>query len=219
MRRFVVIGLGHFGFSVAKVLYEEGHEVLAIDSNKEIIQDIKDFCSQAILADARDKETLIALGLEDVDVAVISLGDQMEASILATLYLREIGIKEIITKAISEDHGKILRKIGASEVIFPEKDMAEKLARRLSAPNMMDYLPLTPEYGIMEIAPPSRFIGKSLADLKLRNKYGVQVIAVKELVPERMNLIPPPEFILKDSDSLVVIGRTEDLERLKKMAD
>lgn len=219
MRKFAVIGLGHFGFSVAKVLHEEGHEVLAIDSSKEVIQNIKDFCTQAILADARDKETLIALGVEDVDVAIVSLGEQMEASILVTLHLQEIGVKEIIAKALSEDHAKILRKIGASEVIFPEKDMAERLARRLSAPNMIDYLPLTPEYGIMEVAPPSKFVGKSLAELKLRNKYDIQVIAIKGLVPEKMTFIPSPDFVIKDSDSLVILGRSQDLERLKKIIE
>ncbi|OGW04721.1 MAG: potassium transporter TrkA [Nitrospinae bacterium RIFCSPLOWO2_01_FULL_39_10] len=216
MRKFVVIGLGMFGFYVAKSLYEKGHEVIAIDKNKEIVQKIKDFSTQAIVADATDKETLMALGVHDVDVAIVGLGTSLDASVLTTLYLKEMGIKNIIAKAITEDHGKILSTIGATEIIFPEKDIAVKVAMSASSTNLLDYLPLSEGYSIMEIAPPSSFIGKSIRDLQLRNRYGTQIIAVKELIPERINFIPSPDFVIKDSDSLIVMGKNEDLEKIEK---
>lgn len=216
MRKFVVIGLGMFGFYVAKSLYEKGHEVIAIDKNKEIVQKIKDFSTQAIVADATDKETLMALGVHDVDVAVIGLGTSLDASVLTTLYLKEMGIKNIVAKAITEDHGKILSTIGATEIVFPEKDIAIKVSRSISSPNLLDYLPLAEGYSIVEIAPPNNFIGKSIRDLQLRNRYTVQIIAVKELIPERINFIPSADFIIKDSDSLIIMGQNEDLEKIEK---
>ncbi|MBI3814633.1 MAG: TrkA family potassium uptake protein [Nitrospinae bacterium] len=216
MRRFVVIGLGMFGFYVAKTLYEKGHEVTAIDKNKEIVQKIKEFSTQAVVADATDKDTLTALGVQDADVAVIGLGTSLDASVLVTLYLKEMGVKEIVAKAITEDHGKILRTIGATEIIFPEKDIAIKVSRSISSPNLLDYLPLAEGYSIVEIAPSNDFIGKSIRDLQLRNRYTVQIIAVKELIPERINFIPSPDFIIKDSDSLIIMGKNEDLEKIEK---
>ena len=216
MRRFVVIGLGMFGFYMAKNLYEMGHEVIAIDKNKDIVQKIKDFSTQAVVADATDKETLIALGVHDVDAAVIGLGTSLDASVLVTLYLKEMGVKEIVAKAITEDHGKILKTIGATEIIFPERDIATKVATGISSPNLLDYLPLSEGYSIMEIAPPSSFIGKSIRELQLRNRYGVQIIAVKEFIPERINFIPSPDFIIKDSDSLIIMGHNDFSPKIEK---
>jgi trk system potassium uptake protein TrkA len=216
MRKFVVIGLGMFGFYIAKSLYEKGHEVIAIDKNKDIVQKIKEFSTQAIVADATDKDTLVALGVQDVDGAIIGLGTSLDASVLVTLYLKEMGVKNIVAKAITEDHGKILNTIGATEIIFPEKDIAIKVATSVSSTNLLDYLPLAEGYSIMEIAPPGSFMGKTIRDLQLRNVYGVQIIAVKELIPERLNFIPSPDFIIKDSDSLIVMGKNEDLEKIEK---
>jgi trk system potassium uptake protein TrkA len=216
MRKFVVIGLGMFGFYVTKTLYEKGHEVIAIDKNKEIVQKIREFSTQAIVADATDKETLMAIGVQDADVAVIGLGTSLDASVLVTLYLKEMGVKDIVAKAITEDHGKILRNIGATEIIFPEKDIALKVATGISSTNLLDYLPLAEGYSIMEIAPSADFIGKSIRELQIRNRYTVQIIAIKELIPERINLIPSPDFIIKDSDSLILMGKNEDLEKIQK---
>ena len=216
MRKIVIIGAGSFGYHVAETLYKKGHEVLVIDKDKTVIQKIKDFCTQAVYADATDKETLEALGVKDMDAAVVSLGDRIEPSILVTLYLKELGVKEIIVKALSEDHAKILKYIGATEIIFPERDVAQRLANRLSAKNMLDYLNLAPGYSILEIVPPKKFVGKSLKELALRSKYGIQIIAVKELVPEKVDLVPGGDFVIKDSDILIVVGKDEDLEKLSK---
>lgn len=214
MKKFAVIGLGSFGSNVARTLYQRGFEVVAIDSEKERIEEAKSFTSHAVLTDASAKENLEALGITDMDVVVVSLGSAMEASILTVLHLHELGIKRIVAKASTEDHGKILEAVGATEVINPEKDMAVRTALKLTSPHILECLPLMSGMSIEEIAPPERFIGKSLRELDLRNKYGVQVIAVKELVPERTLYVPTADFVIKDSDVLIVMGEETMLEQL-----
>lgn len=215
--KFAVIGLGSFGSNVAKTLYERGNEVLAVDKDKEKIEEVKSFVSHAVNMDSADKENLQALGIQDMDVVVVSLGPDMEASILTVLFLCEIRAKRIVAKALTEDHAKILDAVGATEVIYPEKDMAIKTATTLSAPNVLEYLPLKSGLGIQEIAPPEKFIGKSLKDLDLRNKYGVQVIAIKEIIPEKTTFIPKANFVIKDSDVLVIIGEEKQLEKINAL--
>ncbi len=212
--KFAVIGLGSFGSNVVKTLYEEGNEVLAIDREKEKVDAVKNFSSHAVCMDATSKENLMALGIQEMDVVVVSLGPEMESSILTVLHLHELEVKRIIAKALSEDHAKILEAVGATEVIFPEKDMAIKTAHRLSNPNLLEYIPLLSGFSIQEIAPPEKFIGKSLKELDLRNRYGVHVIAIKELIPEKTTLIPRADFVIKDSDILIIIGEEEKLAKL-----
>jgi trk system potassium uptake protein TrkA len=215
MRLFVVIGIGSFGYYTAQHLYELGSEVMVIDHNKERIQSIKDQVSRAVVADATDREVLEHLGVPDVDVAVVSVGDRLDTSILITLYLKEMGVKEVVVKAVTVDHGKILERIGASSVIFPERDSGVRLANSLSSSNVIEHLPLSEGYSILEIAASSKLVGKTLKELRLRNRFGVQVIAIKELVPDRMHMPPDPDFVIKDSDILIVIGQDESLESLK----
>lgn len=212
--KFAVIGLGSFGSNVAKTLCEQKNEVLAIDKKKEKIEDVKEYVSHAVIMDAANKENLQALGLKDMDVIVVSLGPEMEASILTVLYLHELGTKRIVAKALTEDHAKILEAVGATEVIYPEKDMAIKTALRLTSPNILEYLPLVSGISIEEIAPPDRFIGKSLKELDLRNKYGIQVIAVKEIIPEKTTLVPKSDFVIKDSDVLIIMGEKKQLAKI-----
>jgi trk system potassium uptake protein TrkA len=217
MRSFVVIGLGKFGFNVAKTLYELGQEVTAIDVDKEVIQRIQDHSSQAVVTDATVSANLKALGVDNVDVAIVSLGEKMDASILVSLHLKELGLNEIWVKAISEDHGKILKRLGVTEVIHVEKDMAHRIAHNLSRPNVLDYLPVSEGYSIQETSVPQAFTGKSLLDLNLRKRFDINVIAIKELVPERLVLNPEADFILKDSDIMVILGRDQDLDKLKNL--
>jgi len=217
MRQFVVIGLSSFGYHIALQLAKNGCEVMVIDINKDKIQEIKDYVHEAIVADASDKETLKSLGLEKVDGVIVSLGGEMSSSLLTTLYLKELGIKEVIVKVLNEDHGKIVNQIGASSIIFPEKDMAIRLGDTLSSANVLDHFQLSPGFSLLEIAPPKTFIGRSIKNLKIRSQYNIQIIAIRELIPERFNIIPSPDFIIKDSDVLVVLGRDEDLEKLKKL--
>lgn len=212
--KFAVIGLGSFGSNIAKTLYEKGNEVLAVDEDKEKIDEVKNFVSHAVHMNAADKENLQALGIKDMDVVIVSLGPEMEASILTVLYLNEMGTKRIVAKALTEDHAKILESVGATETIYPEKDMAIKTALKLSCPNVLEYLPLISGFGIQEIAPPEKFIGKNLRELDLRNKYGIQVIAIKELIPEKTTFVPKADFVLKDSDILVIMGKHKQLEKI-----
>jgi len=212
--KFAVIGLGSFGFNVAKTLYEKENEVVAIDSDKEKIEAVKDFVSHAVQMDSANKENLEALGLKEMDVIVVSLGPEMEASILTALFLHELGAKRIVAKALTEDHAKVLEAVGATEVIYPEKDMAIKTALRLNSPNILDYFPLLSGISIQEIAPPEKFIGKSLKELDLRNKYGIQVIAIKEVIAEKTTFIPKADFVIKDSDILIVMGEEKQLAKI-----
>ncbi|KPL00667.1 MAG: potassium transporter TrkA [candidate division Zixibacteria bacterium SM23_73_2] len=215
MKRFAILGLGHFGFHVAKTLYQEGHDVLGIDNDKDKVQRASEFSSQALLMDATNKENLKPLGLDKMDAVVVSTGKLISQSILITLYLKELEVKNIVVKALNEDHGDVLEKVGASEVIYPERDTAMKLAKNLSTPNILDFLPFSEEYAIVEWAPTREIVGSSLKEAKLRNRYDVYVIAVKEIVPDRMVLIPSPDFVIKDSDILVIIGKQKDLQKLR----
>jgi trk system potassium uptake protein TrkA len=216
-KKFAVIGIGNFGFHVAKTLFAEGNDVISLDLDQDMVQKIMPFCSQAIIGDATQKEMLSTLGLEEMDAVIVSMGDNSSASTLITLYLKELEVKRIVVKATNEDHGKILRNVGATDVIYPEKDMAEKVAHGLSTPDILDYFPMSGDYIIAEIAPVGDFVGKTLAELQLRSKYNVNVIGIKELVPENFVFVPPADFVIKDSDTLLVIGRNEDIKKIKQL--
>ncbi len=216
MKRFAVIGLGNVGYYLTTSLYGKGHEVVAIDSDRNRVQAVKDLSSQAVVADATDEETLTALGLPEMDIVVVSIGSGIERSILTTMKLKDIAVKHVIAMAISEAHGRILHKVGASEVFFPEKDQALSLVERLHNPNMIDYLPFLDGYSIVQIEPPRGFVGKRLKELDLINRFGIQVVAVKELVPDRMNMIPTAEYLIKDSDILILLGPDDALDALQK---
>jgi trk system potassium uptake protein TrkA len=215
MRRAVVIGLGIFGFNIAKDLYENGFEVIAIEKDKDIIQRIRDYSTKAILADGTAKEVIESLGLQEDDIVIISFGEDLAASTLITLHLKELKVKHIIVKAPNEDHKRVLEKVGATEVIIPEREMADKVARSLISPNVLDYIPLSEDYTISEIVPPASFMGKTIGELHLRTKHHIEVIAVRETLPERLTMVPRAEFVMKDSDVLVVIGKETDIQKIK----
>ncbi|MCK8601788.1 potassium channel family protein [Desulfoferrobacter suflitae] len=217
MKRFAVIGLGKFGFHVARTLYEEGNEVVAVDMDQSRIQEIDPVCTEALVLDARDKDRMGSLGLDEMDAVVVSCGEDISTSVLVTLYLQEIGVKRILAKAVDEDHGKILKKVGATEVIHPEKSMAVKVAQGLSRPNILDFIPLAEDYTLLQIAPPRAFIGKSLKQLNLRAKYNVHVIAIEEVLADNIVLVPPAEFVIKDSDILIMLGKAQDIKRIKDL--
>ena len=215
MRSFTVIGLSSFGTFLATELTRLGVDVLAVDVDEEKIEKIKHLVQKAIIADATDPEALASLALDEMDGVVVSLGN-IDSSVLTTLHLKELKIKNIISKALSEDHGRILEHVGATQVIFPEKDEALRTARTLSHDNILDSVSLAKGYSIVELAPPLSFLRKSLGELDLRRKYGVQIVSVKEMVPENVVLVPMADYIIKDSDVLVVIGRDQDLDKLPK---
>ena len=210
-----MVGLGIFGFNIAKDLYESGMEVIAIDKNKEMIQKIKDYSTKAILADATDKALLETIGIQEDDIVIISFGEDLAASTIITLHLKELNIKTIIVKAPNEDHQRILERVGATEVIIPEKEMARKVAKSLISPNVLDFIPLSQEYTICEIAPPPSFLGKTIGEIQLRKKHHVGVIATRDVLTDQVQMIPSADFVIKDSDILVVIGKEQDINKLK----
>ncbi|HNU93058.1 MAG TPA: TrkA family potassium uptake protein [Spirochaetota bacterium] len=226
MKKFFIIGLGNFGLNIALTLVENDCEVLGMDSNREVVQRARDFISHAIIGDASNKEVLESLALRDFDGAVISIGQDMGASILIALYIKEIGIPRVIVRAISEDHGKILKLIGVTDVIFPERDMAIRVANKLALKNAIDYLPITDDYGIIEVTPPKSFIGKSLKDLQISTRFGCQVIGLK-LPPEggtaadigekghTIRIAPSAHDIIPENAVMIVIGKHRDIERLQ----
>jgi trk system potassium uptake protein TrkA len=215
VKQFVVIGLGNFGFSVASRLAQIGHEVLAIDSDEVRVDSIKDHVTQAITADAKNKETLRDLVSNAVDAVVVGLGDSIEASVLCVLYLKEFGVKRIIAKASSDDHGRILESIGTSEVIYPERDAALRLAEKLNAPtSVLDFIELSPEYSIIDVATPDDFVGKTLKQLQLPKKQGILVIAVRNVMKNDIQLLPPADYKFEPDSIITVIGRYADLNKL-----
>ena len=215
MKRVVVVGLGIFGFNIAKELFDNGFEVIAIDKNKEVINRIREFSTKAILADATDKELLETIGIQPDDVVIVSFGEDLAASTLLTLHLKELNVKNITVKAPNEDHKRILEKVGASEVIIPEKEMAGKVAKGLIAPNVLDYLPVSEDFTICEIAPPGAFLGKTIAELRLRGRFHIEVIAIRDVLSDRIQLVPRADFVIKDSDILIVIGKEEDIQKIQ----
>lgn len=216
-KKFAVIGLGSFGFHAAKTLYNDGNEVVAIDVNRNLVQAIAPYCSEAILMDATDKEAMRTLSLEQMDSVLLATGTKISTSIIICLFLQELGVKTIIAKALDDDHEKLLRKVGATDVVHPERDMARRVARGMSTPNVLDFIPLGKEFNLVQVAPPKEFLGKSLVDLNLRSRYNVHVIAVKELSPENTILAPPANFVVKSSDLLLMLGKAEDISRIKAL--
>ncbi len=210
-----IIGLGQFGSELARELALRC-EVLALDNSEARVNAIADAVQRAMILDARDFSGLSSLVREDFDEAVVSLGESMEASVLCTLHLKKIGVKVIRAKAISEDHATILRAVGATETIFPERETAKRVAAQIINPNLLDFIPLGEDFEVMDVGVPDSFHGKSLLNLKLRERFGVFVIAVKELIPPKFVFLPGPDFVVKPSDVLVMIGKEEDLARIQQ---
>jgi trk system potassium uptake protein TrkA len=225
MRQIAIIGLGTFGFKLATSLTEMGCQVLAVDNDRDRVQEIRDLVADAMVLDARDKSAMDSLDLVDLDMVVVCVG-QLEASVLISLYLKEVGVGEIVVKALSADHVKILELLGASRTILPEEEMAQRLAGSLMTPNIIDHIPLTPGHSIVEVKAPEKFWGKTIAQLDVRKNYKVEVIAVKKYVISKLDgkesldesktrVIPAAGEVINSGDALVVIGRNEDIEKIK----
>lgn len=213
-KRICVIGLGQFGSEMARQLAKHC-DILALDTDEDKVNDIADEVQQALIVNAKDFPTLSSLISDDYDEAVVSLGESMEASILCTLHLKKIGVPVIRAKAVSEDHASILRSVGCTETIFPERETAQRIASQIINPNLLDFIPLAEGFEVIDVAPPDEFCGRTLQQLNLRERFGAFVIGVKELVPPRFVFLPGPDFVIKPSDILVVIGRHEVLNGLK----
>ncbi|VYU09181.1 TrkA family potassium uptake protein [Clostridium tertium] len=214
-KQFVIIGLGRFGSSIAKTLYSLGNDVLAIDNDEDVVQDIADSVTHAVQLDATDENALRSLGIRNFDVAVVTIGDNIQSSVMATLLVKELGVKYIIAKGQSDLHAKVLQKIGADRVILPEKDMGVRVAHNLVSANILDYIELSEDYSVMEIQSLDEWAGKTLSELRLRSKYGINVMAIKK--GDDVNLSPAADDIIEKNDIIVAIGSAEDLSRLEGM--
>jgi trk system potassium uptake protein TrkA len=228
MKQFVVIGLGRFGSSVARALGEKNFEVLAIDRDEERVKEIEGIVSQAVVMDATDEKSLRELGIADFETAIVSMAETIEDSIMITLALKELGLKHVIVKANNELHSKILKKVGADRIVFPEREMAEKLAESLASPKIFDIIEVSKTHGIIEMVAPKKLANKTLGDLKLRMKYNVSVIAIKRKVPyskpdgttdfkEEVIIGPGGSDELIPGDVLILLGNYDNLEKVKKL--
>ena len=215
MKSYIVIGLGKFGARAAKRLCELGCEVLAMDRNSELVQPMSNLVTQAVVGDARDKEVLRALGAKDFDCAVVAIGDNLADSVLATMNLKELGVPFIVCKASDETHRQVLMKLGADQVVIPEQEHADRLAKNLSSPNVLDYIELSKECGIIEIPAPKNWQGKSLKELNIRAKLGVNIIAIKQA--GRINVSPSADYPIGAEDIMVVLGETAALDAVQKL--
>jgi trk system potassium uptake protein TrkA len=212
-KQFAVIGLGRFGASVAQTLVKLNHEILAIDYKESIVQDMSAIVTHAIQADSTDEEAMRAIGIRNFDVVIVAIGENIQASILTTLILKELGVPQIVVKASNELHGKVLYKIGADKVIFPERDMGERTARNLISSNIVEHFEFTTDYSIAEIIVSSKMVGKNLKQLDIRAKYSCNIIAIKK--GDQLIIPPSADEKLAQEDILVVIGKNQDLHRFE----
>lgn len=215
MKSFIVIGLGRFGTEVARMLCRQGCEVLAIDSSSELVQQVSDDVTQAVVADARDKEVLRALGAKDFDCGIVAIGGDLSNSVLATMNLKELQVPYVVCKAHDDTHKQVLQKLGADRVVIPERENADRLAKSLSSPNVLDYIELSEDYGIIEVPAPGVWTQKSLIELNIRAKLGVNILAVKR--EGTITVSPAADFRICNGDILVVLGNTEALNALQRL--
>ena len=212
-KQFLVLGLGRFGTSVARTLCELGQEVLAVDENEHLVEAIAPHVTQAIQLDATDEEALASLEVQSFDVAIVSIGQDTRDSILVSVLLKELGVPYLVAKANDELHAKVLRKIGVDRVVFPERDMGARIARSLLTPNVLELMELTGDYQIIEIRVPAKWVDNSIIDLNVRRRYGLNILAI--LRGERFLVSPAPDMLFEQGDTVLVMGRKDDIERLE----
>lgn len=215
MKSFAVIGLGRFGYKVATSLYEYGADVIAIDRHEEIVNEIADHVTRAVIADAESKNDLKQLGIADCDCVIVSLGSNFSASVLITMNVKSMGVKQVICKAHDDTHREILEKLGADKVIIPERDVAEKTARQLTSNNFLDFVELSDKFGILEIYPPKSWVGKKVRELGVRNKYNVNIIAIKTSNKTCVTVSADDE-IQKDMQ-IILFGEEASLDQIKRI--
>jgi len=217
-RQFAVIGLGRFGSAMATTLAGLGHDVIGVDGDENKVRELADSITQAIQLDATDGKSLRAAGIQDVDVAVVSIGENIESSLLVVMQLKEVGIGTIVAKAVTPLHGKILEKLGVSRVIFPEREMAIRVAHSLVMPNVLDYIELSRDFSIVEIPAPDVFVGHTLKQLELRPRYGLTLVAIKRRQSpggvEQTNIAPAADEMIQRGDVLALLGSNDRLGQL-----
>ena len=215
MKSYAVIGLGRFGSALARQLCKLGAEVLALDVKGDYVQQIANDVTHAVVGDAQDKEVLRALGVRNLDCAVIAIGDNLAASVLITMNLKELGVPYIVCKAHDETHRKVLEKLGVDRVVIPEHEYAQRLARTLNSHNVLDYIELSEDVGILDVPAPKSWIGKSLRELNVRAKLGVTIIAVEN--GGKTNVSPTADYAVGEGDTLVMLGDNVALEKVQRL--
>ncbi|MCG7410404.1 TrkA family potassium uptake protein [Paenibacillus sp. ACRRX] len=212
-KQYAIIGMGRFGSSIARSLSNLGFEVLAIDSSEQRIQEIVNMVTHAVSADSTEEEALKALGVRNFDVVVVAIGQDIQASILTTLILKDLGVPMIVAKAQNELHGKVLSKIGADKVVFPERDMGTRVAHNLISPNILDYIELSDDHSIVEVRATGSMLGQNLIELDIRARFGCNVMAIKN--NGHINISPLADYRLREEDVLVIVGQNDNLKKLE----
>lgn len=212
MKRFVVIGLGNFGTAVAESLYSQGHDIIAVDVNENAVDRIAGKVTRAAVGDGKQLAVLEHVRARGADAAVVSTGDDITASVLATMALRDLGIPDIYVKVISADHARVMEKLGVTETIFPERESGQRLSTRLTGRALLNYVNLGPDFSIQEMAVPMSWVGKTLRQLELPSRFRVSVVALHDALRDQITSVPDPDAVLKLSDALFVAGTDEDLE-------
>lgn len=217
MKRFVVIGMGNFGFTAADGLSRNGHDVIAIDRDGGVIDRTAEYVARAVAGDGTDLETLRRIGAADADAAIVSTGDDITASILATMALHDLKIREVYAKVVSEEHARVLKRLGVTETIFPERDTARELATRLGSSAVFKYIKLGADFSLQEMGVPNTWFGRTLRDLELRQRFEITVVALHDHLTDRITPSPDPDYQLRDSDSLLVAGSDSALQKAAKL--
>ncbi len=216
MKTFIIVGLSTFGHYMAEFLSERDFEVVAVDADEARVDRVKPYVVKGVIGNAADKSLLESLGVKSADAVIVSLGDSIDASLLAVMYLKEIGVERIYVKVLNEEHAKIVRILEVTEIIFPEKDSAFTIAQRIDSENVLDYVPLMQEYSIIEWTPSEKFVGKSLKELDLRNRYKAHVIVIHRGKPTSTTIVPYGDYQVQEDDHLIILGHEEDIEELRK---
>lgn len=217
MKRFIVVGLGNFGATAAQELYRLGHDVVALDLRERAVDSLATSVTRAVVGDGSSLDVLERVGARDADAAVVSTGDDITASVLAVMALKDCGVGDLYVKVISRDHARVMAKLGVTETVFPEQESAARLTRRITTQKILNFVELGPGFAAQEMAVPEAWIGKTLRELELPREHGVAVIAVHDVLREEFRPMPEPDDPLKDSDTLLLAGTEENLARVMRL--
>lgn len=218
MHRFVIVGLGNFGSSVAEALYGHGHDVIAVDIDEQAVDDIAPHCSRAAVGDGREVDMLREIGADAADVAVVSTGDDITASILATMALKDLGVETIYVKVVSDNHARIMRQLGAAETVFPERESGFNLASRISEKGVLNYVRMGRNLSVQELVVPEEWRGHTLRELSVRSEYEVSVVGIHDTTVDEMIVPPDPDETLRHTDTLIIAGTDEAIEKVAELA-
>jgi len=212
-----MLGMGTFGTALARKLAANGCQVIGVDSRRERLEAVKHEIHECVIGDCTDREVLEHLPLRDASAVFISLGETISLSLLATLHVKELGARQVIVKGVTKDHGKILEHLGVDRVVFPEEEVARQLADKMTWPNVLDFLPIDPDYSVAEVAMPGSLSGKTLADANLRTVIGVHVMGIKDVLTGKFEMFPDGRRKLLEDQVLLVVGRAEELQALRDL--